>query len=413
MRQLRSYLDASSLWTLLDQGVVSGSTLVVSILLVSYLGVDGFGIYSLYWMAVLLISGFHQALVVMPLYTLFPKMNSLDEYIRHLLREQLIFSLLSMLLVVGIFSFSKLFGYEVNMLHALLLGLITATFTLQDLLRRVLFVKSKAKSAFWVDVVNVGLLPIVFIGMWNVYEVNLTLVLWVTLVFKGISILLAIRLIAVKLSWKVASETVRKEHWKSGKFLLASSVLQWFSGNAFILVSGVLLGPFAIGVLRIAQSILGVMNVFFLFLENRVPIEAAKVLHNDGHGAFNKYMFQESKKYFWLLMLALLTLGIFNQPITSIFYGDALQNAQWLIPSYCLLYVFIYAGTMLRFIFRTLDQNKILFYGYAVSALVGLTCVYPMIKWWGLLGVVVGLFATQIATLATYTYHLNKRYDTI
>lgn len=413
MKHLKSYINTNAFWTLMDQGVVSGSTLVVSILLVAYLGVDGFGVYSLYWMAVLLISGFHQALVVMPLYTLFPKMNSLEVYMNGLFREQLIFSGLSALLIMAIFSTLNALGYDVNLFHGFLVGLLTATYTIQDLLRRLLFVKSKTLEVLFVDVLNVGLLPLAFIAMWAFNSVTMNSILLVTLLFKLVSIVVAMRFLSINVSGKKAQKTIRKEHWESGKYLLASSILQWFSGNAFVLLSGMLLGPSAIGVLRIAQSILGVVNVFFLFLENRVPIQAAKVLHEGGQEAFNQFMFRESKKYLWLLMLSLLCLGVFNESITSLFYGNAMESVQWLIPTYCVLYILIYAGTMLRFTFRTLDQNKVLFYGYVVSAIVGLSCVYPMIKWWGLIGVILGLFATQVATLLTYTYHLNKRYDFI
>ena len=412
MKTLKLYLKSSVLWTFIDQSIVSGSTLVVSILLVSYLGIEGFGVYSIYWMAVLLISGFHQALVVMPLYTLYPKMKSLEEYIGELLKEQLLFSLLAALLVIGIFFGASLIGYEVNLMHGILLGLIAAAFTFQDLLRRIMFVKSMALEVVFADIVNVGILPLALIFMWGFYSVNLTNVLVLTLCLKVLSILLALRFIRPIVSWKNHSN-VRIQHWESGKFLLASSVLQWFSGNAFVLITGILLGPVSIGVLRIAQSILGVINVFFLFLENRVPIQAAKILHEGGQKAFNKYMVDESKKYLVMLIISLLGLILFHKSITSFLYGDAMQNVQWLIPTYCLLYLLIYAGTMLRFIFRTLDQNKILFYGYVVSAIVGLACVYPMIKWWGLTGAILGLFATQIATITTYTYYLNKNYDTI
>lgn len=412
MKALKLYLKSNVLWTFIDQSIVSGSTLVVSILLVSYIGIEGFGIYSIYWMAVLLISGFHQALVIMPMYTLFPKMESLSEYIGELLREQLLFSLIAALLVTGIFFGANTIGYEVNLLHGVLLGLIAATFTLQDLLRRIMFVKSMAIEVVFVDIVNVGILPLTLIVMWAFYSVNLTSVLALILCLKVLSIVLALRFLSPVVAWKNCS-SVRIQHWESGKFLLASSVLQWFSGNAFVLITGVLLGPASIGVLRIAQSILGVINVFFLFLENRVPIQAAKILHEGGQKAFNKYMVGESKKYLILLLISLFVLVVFHQPITSFLYGDAMQKFQWLIPTYCLLYLLIYVGTMLRFTFRTLDQNKILFYGYVVSAIVGLACVYPMIKWWGLTGAILGLFATQIATITTYTYYLNKNYDTI
>lgn len=407
--QLRKYLNSKAFWSFLDQCIVSGSTLVVSVLLVSYLGLDLFGVYSIYWMAVLLISGFHQALVVMPLYTLHAKTDNFEAYLGALLKEQIRFSLLSILTIFLVFASISFVGYQVNLFHGFLMGLITATFTLQDFLRRILFVQARATQVVIIDLISVGVLPLILASFWTFHTLDLSTVLLVVLFLKVVSIVIALWIISPVISWSKSSGNIRKQHWESGKFLLASSVLQWFSGNAFVLVSGMLLGPASIGVLRIAQSILGVINVFFLFLENRIPIEAARILHNNGTGAFTKYMLQESKRYFLLLIVSLVCLALCQEMITEVFFGDAMKNYPWLIPAYCLLYVFIYAGTMLRFTFRTLDQNNILFYGYVISAIVGLSSVYPMIKWCGISGAVLGLFATQIATIATYTYFLKQQ----
>ena len=109
---IHSYLKSNVLWTFLDQGIVSGSSLILSILLVAYLGIDGFGVYSLYWMAIMLISGFHQSLIVMPLYTLYAKMEDLEIYIGKLLIEQLLFSVISFILVIFIFVLLNLFGFQ-------------------------------------------------------------------------------------------------------------------------------------------------------------------------------------------------------------------------------------------------------------------------------------------------------------
>lgn len=407
--KLRLYLNSTALWSFIDQCIVSGSTMVVSILLVAYLGINVFGIYSVYWMAVLLIAGFHQALIVMPLYTLYAKMEDLDGYIAALLREQLFFSIVSLLLVWLVFFILNFAPYSVDSFHGFLMGIITAAYTYQDLLRRILFVKSKPVAVILIDLISVGVFPLILVILWFYALVNLTNVLVLILVLKLVSIILGLYLVSPKLTRCVSAKSVRIQHWKSGKFLFASSILQWLSGNAFVLVSGILLGPASIGVLRIAQSILGVVNVFFLFLENRIPIEAARILHNTGSVGFTNYMVKESKRYFLFLLVSLVSLALFQEQITDLFFGEAMKNYQWLIPAYCLLYVFIYAGTMLRFTFRTLDRNNILFYGYVVSAIVGLSCVYPMINWWGVKGAMLGLFFTQISTITTYTYYLKQK----
>lgn len=409
MQLIRQIWRHPMLWAFADQCVVSGSTIVVNILIVALIGLDAFGMYALYWLIVLLLASFHQSLMIMPFYTLFAKIEDLDAYISQLVKEQLRFSLLSIVLVLFIAIGMLLAGSEVDFLQFALVGILVGAYCFQDFFRRIFYVKKRAKHAFAIDVISEGILPLVLVMMAPWVAMDINLVLLATIALKLLSILVGWFLIRPKVKWFENTREVRLKHWQSGKFLLASNGLQWLSGNAFLLVCGMLLGPVSIGVLRIAQSILGCINVFLLFLENRIPVEAARVLHSGGEKHFTKYMMRESKRYFVLLLLSLTALAVFHEHISTLFFGNAMLDYPWLIPTFCLLYVFIYIGTMLRFTFRTLDKNAVLFYGYMVSAVVGLSCVYPMIQYWGVSGAVMGLFLSQITTITTYLYYLKRQ----
>lgn len=409
MSFIRRIWKSPLLWGFADQSIVSGSTIVMNILIVSLIGLESFGTYSLYWLIVLLIASFHQSLIIMPFYTFFAKMEELDRYIGQLMKEQLRFSIVAMLLVMLVPVVMHFTGFSADFLQFLLVGILVGAYCFQDFLRRVFYAKKKVKGALWIDVISEGLLPLLLMIAAQFLSVNINWVFVLTIAMKLTSIVVGLMMIRPKIHWNKSTNDIRKMHWRSGKFLLASNVLQWLSGNAFLLLSGILLGPVSIGVLRIAQSVLGTINVFLLFLENRIPVEAARVLQKEGERGFTRYMVRESKRYFILLMISLVALAMFHAPITAFFFGDAMVDYPYLIPAFCLLYVFIYVGTMLRFAFRTLDQNAVLFYGYVISSIVGISCVYPMIHAWGVSGAVMGLFLSQITTISTYLYFLKRQ----
>lgn len=411
IKRIKNRLAASSaqLWTFIDQCVVSGSGFVLSVILVALLGIEPFGVFSLYWMIVLLISGFHQALVVMPMYSLYASFGNLNIYLGGLLKQQLLFSLISGSAVIVGYLIVCLFDATLDPWHAIYVGAISALYTLRDLFRRMLFVLKRPKGAVWIDTIGVGILPVILLVVAPFYKFGLTDVLLLIIGLKLISCLMAFKLLRSEVEYIRDGAKIRKRHWRYGKFLLASSVLQWCSGNCFILISGVFLGPASIGVLRIAQSILGVFNVFFQYLENNVPIEAARIFHKDGKEALKGYLLQISKKYFVVMGGALLLVAIFHRFILEALFGQAMGGYEWLIPAYCVLYVLIYAGTIFRFVFRTIDQNIMLFYGYVASSIVGLLLSYPLVKYAGIAGVMTGLFLTQIASVATYSFFLKRQ----
>ena len=67
-----------------------------------------------------------------------------------------------------------------------------------------------------------------------------------------------------------------KRHWRLSRYLIGSALLQWTSGNYFIIVAGILFGPTSVGILRAAGNIIGITNVILQGLENIIPQSASR-----------------------------------------------------------------------------------------------------------------------------------------
>ena len=61
-----------------DQAIVSGFSFLSGVVLARYLGVNGFGIYSIAWLGVLIASSINQPLIIAPMQTLSGK-KSIEE----------------------------------------------------------------------------------------------------------------------------------------------------------------------------------------------------------------------------------------------------------------------------------------------------------------------------------------------
>ena len=90
--------------TLIDQAMVSGVNFLVSVALVRILGIELFGIYSLLWLAILFIQSIQFAVIISPMMSIGPKYLDAekDSYYSAVLTHQIIFSIISSSIFIGI-----------------------------------------------------------------------------------------------------------------------------------------------------------------------------------------------------------------------------------------------------------------------------------------------------------------------
>src|SRR3546814_16720755 len=81
-----------------------------------------------------------------------------------------------------------------------------------------------------------------------------------------------------------AFRRILARHWTFSKWLLPSALLFWLSSQAFIAVSGVMLGAAATGSLKAATTITGVLNLLILSLNNFAPVQASCIAYGGAEG---------------------------------------------------------------------------------------------------------------------------------
>lgn len=400
-----------------DQAVVSGTNFLVGILLARALGMEAYGTFVLAWMGVLFASSLQQAIILNPLYTLLPKKeeNQKDIFKGAITGLQGILTLLT--IVLGFLSIPAIRYYlpeSVSTTFLIALPFVMGAYVSQDFLRRMLFVDGKANMALVGDIVAYGLqLPILGI-LWIQGYISLELALIVIGTCFTASTVLNLATLnfqplkQLKLVTRSSLLETLTECWTFAKYLVATSLLQWFSGNAFIVVAGGIIGPAAVGAVRIAQNVMGILHVLFLALENTVPIKAARVLKERGENGLMAFMKKIIANAGLVTLFAAGSVAVFSRSILGFLYGEEYVSYNHVLAAFAALYLLIFLGTVLRFAIRTLEKNQYIFITYVVTTLFSVACAEPMIQAYGMYGILLGLFGVHAITLLVFTISLRS-----
>ena len=310
MKKLLAYglKNKEKLAVLTDQALVSGVNFVTSILLARVLGLESYGLFALIWMVVLFASSLHQAFIIKPLYTLYPKSENPKDYLKNLMGIQIGFAVLTYGLVWLVLTVAFQMYPEWNQAGFIWQVPALATlFVCNDYFRRLLFVLHRPFAVLCIDAIGYGLQPLLLLVLWQTDLLSISQALNTLIGTFFVAIVVAALFFYRSGYTLKSSQQTALQHWKFSRYLIGTALLQWVSGNLFILVGGSVLGAVAVGAIRIAQTIMGVMHVLLLAMENLIPIRAAEILAASGKIKMMDYFGKISRQ------AALPTLGLLEQ----------------------------------------------------------------------------------------------------
>jgi len=394
-----------------DQALVSGLNFLSSVVLARYLGLEGFGVYSIAWLGVMIASSINQPFIIAPMQTLNGKktIEEQKEYLQALVFKQLFFAGL-----MGVLSFFVVIvmSYVLDQwkVQSIILAFPLAVFAflLQDFFRRYFFVIGKPYKSLLIDAIAYGGVLLSAFAIHYVRTMDAQFILLLTAVFFLYASLVGLwSLDQLRFKPKVIKATIL-EHWTFSKWLTVTALLQWFSGNLFIIAAGAILGPVAVGVTRMAQNIVGVTHVLFLAMENIIPVRASNHQREGGNEEMFRYLWKFTLQMGALTLTLLTLLAIFSKQIILLFYGAEFVIYQHILIGFCALYVIIFIGYPLRYAIRTMENTRLIFISFIASSVFSVLSAYPIIKAFGLNGVLIGLAMTQLITLFIYFFNVRK-----
>ena len=391
--------------------MVSGTNFLTGILFARFLGVEEFGRFTLTWMAVLFISSIQMAMITVPMMSIGPKQTKDSKlyYYGAVMIQQACFATLSFITIYIGVKISKLFYPEWNIDHlALPLATVCFFFQNQDFLRRFFFTTNRHGMAFINDSISYLGQLVLLICLFFTTTMNTTYVLLTIAGTSAIAVLFGIFSLKDLCCNYINFLQVFKQNWKFSKWMTASAVLQWTSGNLFIVAAGSMLGATAVGAIKAAQNIMGISHILFQGLENIVPVKASFHYTQSGIKGLITYL---KKVTLWggiTTAIIALTAGLLPRLWLTLFYGAQYQEFGFILQWYAIIYLFIFIGLPIRAGLRTLETTRPIFIAYVLMTIFSICTAKYIILYLGIKGAMIGILGTQLILQGSLFVALNK-----
>lgn len=397
-------------WALADQAMVSGVNFATNILLARFLGLEEFGRFTLAWMVVLFVNSIQQAVIIQPMMSVGPMQTKEDEadYYGAVALQQVIFGGAVFALVwVGTAVAAMAFPeWHLGGL-ALPLACAALAFQLQECMRRYFFTLGRGGMAFAVDALRyLGQLAVLF-WLFRTVSMDTEGTLWVITGLAGAAVLAAIPVLG-PITWRrEVFRATAERHWRSSKWLIGSALMQWTTGNLFILVSGAMLGAWAVGALKAAQNLIGVSHILIRGLENVMPVRASMHFHKGGKKALIGYLWRVGLLSELVIGAIAVTAAVAPELWLSLVFGDEYREYGYLLQWYAVRYALFFVTLPLQAGLRAIERTDTIFWASVARTIFSTLAVYPLISLLGLLGVMIGLVCTALIALAVLIYYFS------
>jgi O-antigen/teichoic acid export membrane protein len=198
-----------------------------------------------------------------------------------------------------------------------------------------------------------------------------------------------------------------QQHWRQARWLMPTALLQWGSANVLLVFAGWVGSPAMLGVLRLAQTAMGIFNLGLQAVENYALPRLSQSFHNAPaqfaaqRAALTKKMLLTAGPLLALLAVAAGPLVAQFGPAGGAQYADLLRLC-------CVLYVVILLVYPLRLTVRLLADSRHYFGGYVLSIGASLLSVRWLTAHYQASGVVLGWLLAQLVLGAYWAVAVHK-----
>jgi O-antigen/teichoic acid export membrane protein len=393
------HFSGREIWALTDQAIVSATSFLTNLILVRFMGLREFGVFTLAWMSVQFVNSLQSALIVAPMMSIGPKQDEKDRpsYFGAVVVQELALVSSCFVFVFVALKVSSIFFPQLG-LQPLALPLAVSAFAyqLQDFLRRYFFTTRESRRALADDALSyLTQLPLLFL-LHRMGRLDSVTALWV---MAGTSLLgllpagLWVEPLEFNREWIGA---VVRRHWKIARWLGLSALLQWTSGNLFVIAAPVYYGAAAAGALRASQNLMGVTHIWYLGLNNVVPAETSRRLRQGGVPSMLAYTRSVLLRWGGLTLLFALVMAAAPGLWLGLIYGPAMAHYGYILRLYALFYVVMFAACPLSAGLQALEFTQPIFWSYLAMTAFSVVFAAPAAKWLGLNGAMLGLIGTQV-----------------
>jgi O-antigen/teichoic acid export membrane protein len=400
---------------ILDQGLISGSNFLISILLARWLMPTQYGAFSLAFSVFLLLSYVYQSLLSEPqgVFAGSAYSQCLRGYLKTLLGIQVLVTVFGLVLLGGSAALAYFMGKPD--LPGALAGVAIASPCILFfwLLRRAYYMNlapgRAAMGAFIYFVLVTG-------GLFVAYRKHLmspfTAYLLMAIGALGTGLFLLTQVNKALPPDTVKPPTARqawRKHWEYGRWALAVSVVTWIPYYMYYPLVSAFHGMAAAGQLRALMNLSLPMEQSYTALSILFLPYAAKVCRKKGISSSGPLvrnitlLFVFGAIAYWALLIP------FKGVVFHLLYGGKYLEVAPLLPYVAIGMTLWSAAFGPAILLRAIESPDSIFYARVVASVLSLVVGVPLTKWFGLWGVVVSLMVANLAAFLISMYILRRK----
>ncbi|MFH6785817.1 MULTISPECIES: lipopolysaccharide biosynthesis protein [Methylobacterium] len=405
---LLARLRGPALLSLLDQGAVSGFGFIAGIAAARLVDMEDFGRYALVLIFGSVAQAFHNALVTAPLMTLAGATRNPRRYAAAVLAGALVLAALLALGVAGALAlYFVVRGEAVPLDLVTAAGALTVAQNLQLTARRLLFATEAGPRALAMDLARAASFPVAVAGLWAVgIPLDAARLVGLLALSALLTTLPVIVGRAIEPGRRNLAAAVRR-HWQMSCWLLPVVLVTFGQEQLVWILAGGTLGDEALGGLRAAQYLVGIVLLMLTATENVVPTGAGRAYDTGGEPALRAYLLGVAGRLGvpvgFLLAVVAIPADLWLRLVFGAPYIPYAPCLRWL----ALGVVFIFLRDMVGQIFRARRRTDVIFRAFLVSLPVSLVLIRPLLDHYGVVGaaaaVAIGHGASLVALLAALT----------
>ncbi len=403
-----------------DQAFVSGMNFLTGLALARFLGLEGYGQYVLVYGVTLFFSTLQISLIVSPMMVRGAAIEeSLKErYFSVVTIQQFLFSVLSavVIIIAGLIARS-MFGFHEFERFLVPLALATAVFLIQDYYRRYFFVVKKPVFAFINDIVSYGIqfTLVLFFGISK--NIDTAYALWFMVFAFFLAAFVAFMQSGRKMTSGLGNRSyfveVFRESYHFGKWLLGANTMYW--GQAQI-VNYFVVGAISVatvGALNACKNVLGILNIFFLGLQNILLPDASRVYKDSGTKGLRRYLGQVAVLGGIITIAVALVAGIWNEYWMRLLYGSAYRGYGWIVIWWGVYFVISFFHRPYSAGLSVLDRTKRIFHSMIVGFGLFVVLGYFFTIHWQVNGVMFLMCLSNLVTLLLLRTSFTKEHEIV
>jgi O-antigen/teichoic acid export membrane protein len=376
----------------LDQVVASGGNFVCAILLARALGMYEFGRFALAWMLVEFMASLQFAAIIQPMLNIGPKQAEADSdryYSAVIAQQGAACALLGPIVGIGVTLTGSLMSDPTLVGVALPICAAIMTYQLYEFFRRYLFARGRPVAGLCIDVLRFAIQLAAILAMPHAWPgATAEVGIWIVAAACAVAVPQGAWLFG-RVEWNATAFcSVLNRHWQFSKWLMPSVLMFWTTTEAYLIVSGLVLGAAATGALKAAGTITGIMNILFLALNNFGPVQASRALHVGGPIALRRYIARLAGLSAGLMAVAIAILNIAPEYVIHLFYGEQYKDLGQLVRLLCAPAAVYGISAVLVIWAAALEQTRLIFWSYAVATPFSIIAAFPLVQYGGLAGLV-------------------------